>query len=85
MRVARNFQLRIGLSNSKKPGKDAERNRETFDGFQREDQEKIAKLLKQFYDITLETRDTVFKGWNWGATDFRGTRNRAAIRITGAN
>jgi structure-specific recognition protein 1 len=72
IRVARNFQLRIGLSLSKNPGKDAERMRETFDGFQRDDQEKVAKLLKQLYSITLEVRDMTFKGWNWGATDFRG-------------
>jgi POB3-like N-terminal PH domain len=72
IRVARNFQLRIGLTISKKSGKDSEPNRETFDGFQREDQEKIAKLLKQFYGVNLETKDTTFKGWNWGATDFRG-------------
>lgn len=72
IRVARNFQLRIGLSITKKPGKDSEHNRETFDGFQRDDHEKIAKLLKQYYDIELESRDTTFKGWNWGATDFRG-------------
>jgi len=72
IRVARNFQLRIGLSTSKATGKNSERTRETFDGFQRDDQEKVGKLLKQFYDIVLEIRDTTFKGWNWGATDFRG-------------
>ena len=72
IRVARNFQLRIGLSTTKAAGKDSERTRDTFDGFQRDDQEKVAKLLKQFYDIVLEVRDTTFKGWNWGATDFRG-------------
>jgi structure-specific recognition protein 1 len=73
MRVARNFQLRIGLSTSKSATKDAEHTRETFDGFQRDDQEKVSKLLKQFFDVALETRDMTFKGWNWGATDFRGT------------
>ena len=72
IRVARNFQLRIGLSISKNSGKDSERNHETFDGFQRDDQEKIAKLLKQFYNVGLEARDMAFKGWNWGVTDFQG-------------
>ncbi|KZW01517.1 SSrecog-domain-containing protein [Exidia glandulosa HHB12029] len=64
LRVARNFQLRVGLKDN--------RRRETFDGFQREDHDKLAAILKQFYDIALETKDISFKGWNWGATDFQG-------------
>src|ERR1700761_2147774 len=75
LRVARNFQLRVGLSkdakSKSKSGSD-ERRRETFDGFVREDYDKISNLLKQHYDITLETKDVIFKGWNWGATDFQG-------------
>ncbi|KAF9468632.1 structure-specific recognition protein-domain-containing protein [Collybia nuda] len=63
MRVARNFQLRIGLSNHRK---------EKFDGFMREDHDKIAALLKTHFGKTLETKDVSFKGWNWGVTDFQG-------------
>lgn len=80
LRVARGFQLRVGLANHK---------RETFDGFEREvsplhrfesysdyrliqDHDKIANLLKKSFTITLETKETTFKGWNWGVADFQG-------------
>ncbi|OAX42151.1 SSrecog-domain-containing protein [Rhizopogon vinicolor AM-OR11-026] len=62
-RVARNFQLRVGLK---------DRRRETFDGFLREDHDKLAGLLKQHFGVTLEVKDVTFKGWNWGVTDIQG-------------
>ncbi|KAH9936566.1 structure-specific recognition protein-domain-containing protein [Fomitopsis serialis] len=63
LRVARNYQLRVGLK---------DRSREVFDGFGREDHEKLAQLLKQHFSVTLETKEVSFKGWNWGVTDFQG-------------
>lgn len=63
IRVARNYQLRVGLK---------DRTRETFDGFTREDHDRIAQLLKQHFSVTLETKETSLKGWNWGVTDFQG-------------
>jgi len=79
LRVARSFQLRVGLK---------DRRRETFDGFIREvssrtsegvrlksscqDHDKLAGLLKQHFGITLESKEISFKGWNWGVTDFQG-------------
>ncbi|KAJ7132944.1 SSrecog-domain-containing protein [Mycena filopes] len=63
LRVARGFQLRIGLK---------DRKRETFDGFKREDLKKVTDLFKNYFQITLEEVDVSFKGWNWGVTDFRG-------------
>ncbi|KAJ6584147.1 SSrecog-domain-containing protein [Mycena vulgaris] len=63
LRVARGFQLRIGLK---------DRQRETFDGFKREDLKKISELFKNNFHITVEEIDVSFKGWNWGVTDFRG-------------
>ncbi|KAH9969560.1 structure-specific recognition protein-domain-containing protein [Russula dissimulans] len=63
LRVARGFQLRVGLK---------DRRREVFDGFERDDQDKLSGLLKQHFSITLEAEDVSFRGWNWGATDFRG-------------
>ncbi|KAI0036537.1 structure-specific recognition protein-domain-containing protein [Vararia minispora EC-137] len=63
LRVARGYQLRIGLK---------DRSRETFDGFEREDQEKITSVIKQHFGVTLEVTEVSFKGWNWGETDFRG-------------
>ncbi|KAF8511603.1 structure-specific recognition protein-domain-containing protein [Gautieria morchelliformis] len=64
LRVARNFQLRIGL---KEKGK-----RVTFDGFVKEEHDKILALMKQHFSVTVETKEITFKGWNWGATDFQG-------------
>ncbi|KAF5360634.1 hypothetical protein D9756_004991 [Leucocoprinus leucothites] len=63
IRVARNFQLRVGMRDHRK---------EKFDGFMREDHDKLAKLLKDHFGITLESREVAFKGWNWGVTDFQG-------------
>lgn len=82
LRVARNYQIRVGL-------KDGER--ETFDGFSRDvsspscshrtigleltpdqDHDKLAALFKQHFSIALETKEISFRGWNWGSTDFQG-------------
>ncbi|KIM41048.1 hypothetical protein M413DRAFT_72548 [Hebeloma cylindrosporum] len=63
LRVARQFQLRVGLKDHKK---------EKFEGFAREDHDKLATILKNHFGITLETREVSFKGWNWGVTDFQG-------------
>ncbi|KAI0004552.1 structure-specific recognition protein-domain-containing protein [Russula compacta] len=63
LRVARGFQLRVGMK---------DRRREVFDGFERDDHDKLASLLKQHFSVTLETEDVSFRGWNWGVTDFRG-------------
>ncbi|KAI0629734.1 structure-specific recognition protein-domain-containing protein [Trametes polyzona] len=78
IRVARNYQLRVGLK---------DRSRETFDGFVREDHDKLAHLLKQHFSIPLETKEVSFKGWNWGVTDFQGqdlaflVSNRTAFEL----
>ncbi|TFK33013.1 structure-specific recognition protein-domain-containing protein [Crucibulum laeve] len=63
IRVARGFQLRVGLRDYRK---------EKFDGFTREDHDKMAALLKNHFAVTLETKEVSFKGWNWGITDFQG-------------
>ncbi|KAH9948881.1 SSrecog-domain-containing protein, partial [Amylocystis lapponica] len=63
LRVARNYQLRVGLK---------DRSREIFDGFMREDHDKLVSLMKQHFSVTLETKEISFKGWNWGVTDFQG-------------
>ncbi|KAG8884370.1 FACT complex subunit [Tulasnella sp. 331] len=64
MRVARGFQLRVTLNKDRK--------RESFDGFTREDNERITNLVKQYYNQILEVKETGVKGWNWGTTDIRG-------------
>ncbi|TFY70954.1 hypothetical protein EVG20_g2044 [Dentipellis fragilis] len=63
LRVARGFQLRVGLK---------DRRKETFDGFEREDHDKLTSILKQHFGVILEPQEISFKGWNWGITDFRG-------------
>jgi len=79
IRVARGFQLRLGLKDYTK---------EKFDGFMREvrtsvslcwasldiaqDHDRLAKMFKEHFGLTLETREVSFKGWNWGVTDFQG-------------
>jgi structure-specific recognition protein 1 len=70
LRVARKFQLRIGCVTKKDGVSDTRR--ETFDGFARDDFDKISQIFTQSYEVTLETKDVIFKGWNWGATDFQG-------------
>ncbi|KAK2465410.1 hypothetical protein APHAL10511_002764 [Amanita phalloides] len=63
IRVARNFQLRVGLKDHR---------REKFDGFMREDHERLSGLLKNHFGITLESKEVSLRGWNWGVTDFQG-------------
>ena len=36
------------------------------------DHDKLTKVMKDHFAITLETRENTFKGWNWGVTDFQG-------------
>ncbi|KAF9189484.1 FACT complex subunit [Haplosporangium sp. Z 767] len=61
LRAARNFQLRIQLRDGRIV---------KFDGFQREDYEKLKDIIKTNYGLQLETKEMSVKGWNWGETDF---------------
>ncbi|CAE6458340.1 unnamed protein product [Rhizoctonia solani] len=54
LRVARNFQLRLILKEN--------RRRETFDGFLREDHDKVSQLVTQHYKTQLETKEISVKG-----------------------
>ncbi|KAK6904618.1 FACT complex subunit POB3 [Kwoniella mangroviensis CBS 10435] len=65
LRVARNFQLRLAMRQAEKP-------RITFDGFKREDHDKVKRTLDEFFNIKMETRDTSLKGWNWGKAQVQG-------------
>ncbi|KAK4049309.1 FACT complex subunit [Microbotryomycetes sp. JL201] len=58
-RVARNHQLRIGTSKS----------RITFDGFLKDDFERLQNLCKQYYNTTIESKDISVRGWNWGIAE----------------
>ncbi|GAA5841007.1 hypothetical protein JCM5353_004872 [Sporobolomyces roseus] len=59
IRVARNHQMRIGT----------QKTRTTFDGFLKDDFERLSNLCKQYYNITIETKDTSVRGWNWGVAE----------------
>ncbi|BGP11492.1 FACT complex subunit POB3 [Rhodotorula toruloides] len=66
IRVARNYQMRIGT----------QKKRTTFDGFLKEDFERLSNLCKQasphewsYYNITIETKDISVRGWNWGVAE----------------
>lgn len=60
--VARNFQLRVFLRTHDKP-------RVTFDGFKRDDFDKVKRTLDEYFGIKLEHRDISLKGWNWGKAE----------------
>ncbi|WVQ82935.1 FACT complex subunit POB3 [Cryptococcus sp. DSM 104549] len=64
-RVARNFQLRLQMRSSDKP-------RITFDGFKRDDFDKVKRTLQEYFNVKLDTRDTSLKGWNWGEVQVQG-------------
>ncbi|KIK69671.1 hypothetical protein GYMLUDRAFT_34069 [Collybiopsis luxurians FD-317 M1] len=82
LRVARNFQLRVGIKEEK-----GDFRKESFDGFQREDHDRVASLLKNHFAVTLESREISLRGWNWGVTDFQGqdlaftTADRTAFEL----
>ncbi|CED82396.1 ssrecog-domain-containing protein [Phaffia rhodozyma] len=63
-RVARDFQISIGRKTSDE--------RLVFEGINREDHDRIAKYIKQHWDINLEHKETSLKGWNWGQVDVQG-------------
>ncbi|GAA6004523.1 uncharacterized protein JCM10292_005655 [Rhodotorula paludigena] len=59
IRVARNYQMRIATA----------KKRTTFDGFVKEDFERLSNLCKQYYNMTIETKDISLRGWNWGVAE----------------
>lgn len=61
LRVGRGFQLRIGLKGEKR--------RVAFEGFPREDHERLKNSASNYYNITLEERETSVRGWNWGVAE----------------
>ncbi|BEI91597.1 uncharacterized protein CcaverHIS019_0404170 [Cutaneotrichosporon cavernicola] len=59
LRVARQFQLRLSM-------RTPDRSRVTFDGFRRDDFEKVKRTLNEYFGVTVDHRDVALKGWNWG-------------------
>lgn len=65
IKVARNFQLRIGL----RQRDDQTGDRISFDGFLREDHDRLAASIRKLYDSQLETVEVSMRGWNWGKAE----------------
>ncbi|KAF3937231.1 hypothetical protein ABW19_dt0208083 [Dactylella cylindrospora] len=42
-----------------------------LDGFEQQDFDRLKDILKQLYNITLESREHSLKGWNWGKAEFQ--------------
>jgi hypothetical protein len=41
-----------------------------LDGFKHDDFERVAKVFKTWYGISLDNREHALRGWNWGKADF---------------
>jgi structure-specific recognition protein 1 len=71
--VARGYQLRIGLSNH-------EKRRETFDGFQRDDYDRLSAAVVEYYRKRLEQVEVSTRGWNWGVTKIEDNEVKFLVR-----
>ncbi|WFD00967.1 FACT complex subunit [Malassezia yamatoensis] len=65
-RVARNFQLQIRLKGDES---DEMAHIASFENFQREDHDRLAKTVRDCYDKPLETQEISVRGWNWGSAE----------------
>jgi structure-specific recognition protein 1 len=41
-----------------------------LDGFKQEDFDRVSKVFKTWYGISLDNREHALRGWNWGKADF---------------
>jgi structure-specific recognition protein 1 len=41
-----------------------------LDGFKQDDFDRVAKVFKTWYSISLDNREHALRGWNWGKADF---------------
>ncbi|PWN47672.1 putative POB3-protein that binds to DNA polymerase I, partial [Violaceomyces palustris] len=82
IRVARNYQLRINLVKDRETASAAQPNprRSTFDGFLREDYEKLSSHIRQFFDKPLESKEVSTRGWNWGKAAISNTDVQFLVR-----
>ncbi|EPQ26801.1 uncharacterized protein PFL1_05779 [Pseudozyma flocculosa PF-1] len=82
VRVARNFQLSIHLNRDRETPLPSQPNprRSTFDGFLREDYDKLAAQIRQFFGKPLEATEISMRGWNWGKADISNTDVQFLVR-----
>ncbi|PKI82618.1 Pob3p [Malassezia vespertilionis] len=70
VRVARNFQLSIALKGIEDEKEDVGRGyRASFENFQRDDYDRLAEALREYFDKPLEAVDVSTRGWNWGEAE----------------
>lgn len=69
--MARGYQLRIVVDDDE---------RDCFDGFSREDYDRVASMVREFYDTTLEPIETSLRGWNWGKAQIENADVRFYVK-----
>lgn len=71
--MARGYQLRIGLSNH-------EKRRATFDGFHRDDYDRLSTSIAEYYQKRLEQVEVSTRGWNWGSARIEDDEVKFLVR-----
>lgn len=71
--MARGYQLRIQLKGS-------ESRRETFDGFHRDDLDRLSDVLNKYFSKRLDQVEVSSRGWNWGKTEIEDNDVRFLVR-----
>lgn len=72
-RVARGYQLRIAT-------RDHDTRRVTFDGFRRDDFDRLSTAITEYYNKRLDQVEVSVRGWNWGRADIEEADVRFYIR-----
>lgn len=73
LKVGRGYQLRISTRNHSK-------RRETFDGFHRDDFDRLSGAVSEYYSKRLEQIEVSVRGWNWGKAEVEDTEVRFLVR-----
>ncbi|KAN0062646.1 FACT complex subunit [Thecaphora frezii] len=82
VRVARNYQLCIHLNRDRETPLASQPNprRSTFDGFLRDDYDKLASQIRQFFAKPLDVKEISTRGWNWGKAAISNTDVHFLVR-----
>lgn len=75
-KAARGYQLRINIDSES----ETEPPRDCFDGFKKEDYERVADMVRDLYDATLEAVETSTRGWNWGKAEIEDSDVRFYVK-----
>lgn len=72
-RVARGYQLRITTRSH-------DRRRETFDGFHRDDFDRLSAAITEYFSKRLDQIEVSVRGWNWGKAVVEDSEVRFLVR-----